>query len=66
MNQYSHGIDLLQWMMGSKPKTVYGIIKNYRRIREAEDFGSAIIEFDSNSIKIIEGTVNESIFKSIN
>lgn len=58
MNQCSHGIDLLQWMMGGKPKAVYGIIKNYRGIREAEDFGSAIIEFDNNSIGIIEGTVN--------
>lgn len=58
MNQCSHGIDLLQWIMGGNPKSVYGIIKNFRGIREAEDFGSAIIEFDNNSTGIIEGSVN--------
>ncbi|KKK94419.1 hypothetical protein LCGC14_2683060 [marine sediment metagenome] len=58
MNQCSHGIDLLQWIMGGNAKSVYGIIKNLRGIREAEDFGCAIIEFDNNSTGIIEGTVN--------
>jgi predicted dehydrogenase len=58
MNQCSHGIDLLQWMMGSKPKSVYGIIEKFNGYREAEDFGSALIEFDNGSIGIIEGTVN--------
>ncbi|MHA1757549.1 MAG: Gfo/Idh/MocA family protein, partial [Promethearchaeota archaeon] len=58
MNQCSHGIDLLQWMIGGKPRSVYGIIKSFKKYREAEDFGAAIVEFDNDTIGLIEGTVN--------
>jgi UDP-N-acetyl-2-amino-2-deoxyglucuronate dehydrogenase len=57
MNQCSHGIDLLQWTTGGKVKSVYGAIRKYNSPREAEDFGSAIVEFDNGAVGIIEGTV---------
>jgi predicted dehydrogenase len=56
MNQCIHGIDLLIWMLG-KPVKVYGKIRNFvHPYIEAEDFGSAIIEFENGSIGIVEGT----------
>jgi UDP-N-acetyl-2-amino-2-deoxyglucuronate dehydrogenase len=56
MNQCIHGIDLLIWMLG-KPVKVYGKIKNFvHPYIEAEDFGSAVIEFENGSIGTIEGT----------
>jgi len=58
MNQCTHGIDLLQWMLGGKIKSVYGVLRKYNSPREAEDFGAAIIEFDNGSVGIIEGTVD--------
>jgi len=57
MNQCSHGIDLLQWMMGGKITSVYGVLRKYNSPREAEDFGSAIVEFDNGKVGIIEGSV---------
>lgn len=58
MNQCSHGIDLLQWMLGGKVQSVYGVLRKYTSPREAEDFGSAIVEFENGVVGIIEGTVN--------
>lgn len=58
MNQCSHGVDLLQWMMGGQVKSVYGVLRKYSSPREAEDFGSAIVEFESGTVGIIEGSVN--------
>ena len=58
MNQCSHGIDLLQWIMGGDVKSVYGIIRKYNSPREAEDFGAAIIEFENGKIGIIEGATD--------
>jgi predicted dehydrogenase len=58
MNQCSHGIDLMQWMLGSKVKSVYGVLRKFSSPREAEDFGSAIVEFDNGAVGIIEGTVD--------
>ncbi len=56
MNQCIHGIDLLIWMLGN-PIKVYGKIRNFvHPYIEAEDFGSAIVEFENGSIGIIEGT----------
>lgn len=55
MNQCSHGIDLLQWMMGNA-KRVHAVTRRFMRPIEAEDFGAAIIEFDSGSVGIIEGS----------
>ncbi len=59
MNQSTHGIDLLQWMLGGKPKRVIALTKNLNHpYIEAEDFGAAIVEFDSNVVGIIEATSN--------
>ncbi len=56
MNQCIHGIDLLIWMLG-KPKKIYGKIKNFvHPYIEAEDFGSAVVEFENGATGIIEGT----------
>lgn len=58
MNQCTHGIDLLQWMMNSPVKRVHGVTRRFQRPIEAEDFGSAILEFENGSVGIIEGTAN--------
>ncbi|WP_041446531.1 Gfo/Idh/MocA family protein [Pseudothermotoga thermarum] len=59
MNQSTHGIDLLQWMLGGKPKKVFALIKNFNHpYIEAEDFGVGIVEFESGAVGIIEGTSN--------
>lgn len=59
MNQSIHGIDLLQWMLGGKPKRVLGLIKNMNHpYIESEDLGIGIVEFESGTIGVIEGTSN--------
>jgi len=58
MNQCSHGIDLLQWMMGEDAVRVQAVTRRYLRPIEAEDFGAAIIEFASGAVGIIEGTAD--------
>ncbi|MGQ9855785.1 MAG: Gfo/Idh/MocA family protein [Fervidobacterium sp.] len=57
MNQCTHNIDLLQWMLGGEIEEVYGVIRNFQHpYIEAEDFGGAIIKFKNGSVGIIEGT----------
>ncbi|MBT1248110.1 MULTISPECIES: Gfo/Idh/MocA family oxidoreductase [unclassified Thermosipho (in: thermotogales)] len=57
MNQCTHNIDLLQWMLGGEIEEVYGIIKNFNHpYIEAEDFGGAIVKFKDGKVGIIEGT----------
>ncbi|MGC8819741.1 MAG: Gfo/Idh/MocA family protein [Fervidobacterium sp.] len=57
MNQCTHNIDLLQWMLGGEVDEVYGVIRNFQHpYIEAEDFGGAIVKFKNGSIGIIEGT----------
>ncbi len=58
MNQCTHNIDLLQWMMDSKPTEVYGVTRTHMRDIDAEDFGSAIIKFENGSVGMIEGTAD--------
>lgn len=59
MNQCIHGIDLLLWMCGGEVKTVYGKIKRgFHPYMQAEDAGTAVIEFRNGVIATIEGTVN--------
>jgi predicted dehydrogenase len=58
MNQCSHGIDLLHWTMGGNVRSVYGATRRYLKPIEAEDFGSAIVEFDTGAVGIIEGTAD--------
>lgn len=59
MNQCIHGIDLLCWMMNSRPVSVCGFIR--RRLHdyiEAEDIGVGIISFENGSVAAVEGTTN--------
>ena len=58
MNQCTHGIDLLQWMLGEDAVRVYAQTRRYMRPIEAEDFGAAIIEFANGAVGIIEGTAD--------
>lgn len=58
MNQCTHGIDLLQWLMGEDVVRVHGVTRRFLRNIEAEDFGSAILEFKSGAVGIIEGTAD--------
>ena len=59
MNQSIHGIDLLQWMLGEKPKRVLGLIKNLNHpYISVEDLGIGIVEFESGCVGIIEATSN--------
>ena len=58
MNQCTHGIDLLQWMMGEDAVRVQAQTRRYLRPIEAEDFGCAIVEFASGAVGVIEGTAD--------
>lgn len=58
MNQCTHGIDLLQWMMGEDAVRVQAQTRRFIRPIEAEDFGCAIVEFASGAVGIIEGTAD--------
>jgi len=58
MNQCTHGIDLLQWIMGEDAVRVQAQTRRFIRPIEAEDFGAAIIEFKSGAVGIIEGTAD--------
>lgn len=58
MNQCIHNIDLLRWL-GGKVTSVFGITNNFCHLYiEGEDFGTAIVRFESGAIGTIEGTVN--------
>ena len=57
MNQSTHNIDLLQWMLGGNVEEVVGFVENFNHpYIEAEDFGSAIVKFKNGAVGIIEGT----------
>ena len=58
MNQCSHGIDLLQWMMGEDAVRVQAQTRRFAKPIEAEDFGAAIIEFKNGSVGIVEGSAD--------
>lgn len=58
MNQCTHGIDLLQWLMGEDVIRVHGVTRKFLRNIESEDFGSAILEFKSGAVGIIEGSAD--------
>ncbi len=59
MNQCIHGIDLLRWMCGDEIVRVYGVTKRqYHPYIEAEDIGTAVIEFKNGMLATVEGTVN--------
>ncbi|MCD6450377.1 MAG: Gfo/Idh/MocA family oxidoreductase [Thermotogaceae bacterium] len=57
MNQSTHNIDLLQWMLGGEVEEVYGHLENFNHpYIEVEDFGAAIIKFKNGAVGILEGT----------
>lgn len=59
MNQCIHGIDLLRWMMGGKPVSVYAQTRQrFHDYLEAEDVGCAVVTFEDGSMGLIEGTTN--------
>ncbi len=58
MNQCTHGIDLLQWMMGEDALRVQAATRRFLRPIEAEDFGAAIVEFAGGAVGIIEGSAD--------
>jgi predicted dehydrogenase len=58
MNQCTHGIDLLQWMLGEDAIRVQAQTRRFMRPIEAEDFGAAIVEFKNGAVGIIEGTAD--------
>jgi len=58
INQCTHNIDLLQWMIDSEINSVYGQTGNYLHpYIQTEDYGSIIIKFKNGAIGNIEGTV---------
>jgi predicted dehydrogenase len=58
MNQCTHGIDLLQWMMGEDAVRVQAQTRRFMRPIDAEDFGAAIVEFKNGAVGIIEGSAD--------
>jgi predicted dehydrogenase len=58
MNQCTHGIDLLQWMMGEEAVRVQAQTRRFLRPIEAEDFGAAIVEFKNGAVGSIEGSAD--------
>ena len=56
MNQCTHAIDLIQWMLGEDAVRVQAQTRRFIRPIEAEDFGAAIIEFKNGAVGIIEGS----------
>lgn len=56
MNQTIHAIDLLVWLMGSKPVEAVSMISQRRAHIEAEDLGMAVLKMDDGSLASIEGT----------
>jgi predicted dehydrogenase len=59
MNQCSHNIDLLRWMMGNEIIDVIGMTDNLNHnFIDTEDLGIAMIKFANGSYGIVEGTTN--------
>lgn len=56
MNQTIHAIDLLVWLMGSKPVEATAMLSQRLRKIEAEDLGMAILKLEDGSLASIEGT----------
>ncbi len=56
MNQTIHAIDLLVWLMGSRPVEATSMLSQRLRKIEAEDLGMAILKLEDGSLASIEGT----------
>ncbi len=48
-NQCPHGLEVFQWL-GGLPKVVHGIVRTQRHSIEAEDVGSAFVEYDGGAL----------------
>lgn len=57
MNQASHHIDMLQWMLG-EPESIVGFCGTMTHKIEAEDTGIAIIKFKNGAFGVIEATTS--------
>lgn len=57
MNQGTHGLDLLTWLVGSPLVRTSGLIRRFARPIEAEDFTSATLEFASGAVGLLEASV---------
>ena len=57
MNQGIHGIDALQYLMGPV-KSVFGFARTLARNIEVEDTASAVLEFESGALGVIQGTTS--------
>ena len=57
MNQVSHDLDLLCWLVG-QPVQVSAMIANQLHHTELEDIASANILFDNGAIATFQGTIN--------
>jgi predicted dehydrogenase len=63
MNQAIHHLDVLTYLIDSKPVSVYSKLSNYNHSYiETEDFASAFIEFENNVVAQVLATT--SIFNS--
>ena len=60
MNQTIHAIDLLVWLMGSKPVEAQAMLSQRLRHIEAEDLGMALLRMEDNALASIEGTTATS------
>lgn len=60
MNQTIHAIDLLVWLMGTKPVEATAMLTQRLRKIEAEDLGMAILKMEDGSLASIEGTTATS------
>ena len=58
MNQCTHGIDIMNWLIGSDPEIIHGVLRRYQRPIVAEDFAAGIVEYKNGSVGVIQGTVN--------
>lgn len=60
MNQSIHAIDLLVWLMGSRPVEATAMLSQRLRKIEAEDLGMAVLKMDDGSLASVEGTTATS------
>ena len=58
MNQSVHALDLMVWLLGTKPVSVQGRIARLRHTMEAEDYGAALLLMQDGHICRVEGTTN--------
>ncbi len=58
MNQATHGIDLLLWLMGGEISSVYAVGRRFQRPIESEDFAGGLLQFKDGSVAVVEATIN--------